>query len=89
MSPRPSSPQTGDNGGIHTLDFDANRKPHSDNDESRPSSPIGLLREDDDLLSDVIDGVIERDRRKMKRQAKRYSSYAAGVLARYLPSRRK
>ena len=79
----PSPPQTGDNDGIHTLDFDVNRKNPSHNDDSRPTSPTGLLREDDDLLSDVIEGVIERDRRKMKRQAKRYSSYAAGVLARY------
>lgn len=73
---------------IDTLDFDSHRKPASTNDGSRASSPHGLLRDDESLLSNVVDGIIERDRRKMKRQVVMYLSFASAVFSWYYSSSR-
>ncbi|KAL8665919.1 MAG: hypothetical protein Q9202_001855 [Teloschistes flavicans] len=81
---------------IYKLDFDENRRPPSTTDGSDPG---GLLRDDESLLSNVIDGVIERDRRKMRRQMAKSLSFSrlhfsqvqvnavstAAELAMYLP----
>ncbi|MCJ1321649.1 putative monocarboxylate transporter mch1 [Xylographa vitiligo] len=69
------------NGHIDTLDFDNHRKAASANGGSRSSSPHGLLRDDDSLLSDVVDGIIERDRRKMQRLVTKYLSFASAILS--------
>lgn len=71
------------NGHIDKLDFDAHRKPASTNDSSRASSPHGLLRDDESLLSNVVDGIIEGDRRKMKRDVMKYLSFASAILSWY------
>ncbi|MCJ1394419.1 putative monocarboxylate transporter mch1 [Xylographa bjoerkii] len=68
------------NGHIDTLDFDSHRKAPSANSRSRSPSPHGLLRDDDSLLSDVVDGIIERDRRKMQRLVTKYLSFASAIL---------
>ncbi|MCJ1311811.1 putative monocarboxylate transporter mch1 [Agyrium rufum] len=71
-------------GGIDKLDFDANRKPRSasgDDTSGGMSSPGGLLRDDESLLSNILDGVIERDRRKMQRAVEKYASFGSAVLA--------
>lgn len=69
------------NGHIDKLDFDENRKkPSSAHNGSEQSGPSGLLRDDDSLLSDVVDGVIERDRRKMKRLVAKYLSFACAIV---------
>ena len=78
MSSRASSSEH--HGGIDKLDFDSHRKHPSSQDTSGRSSPQGLLRDDESLLSEVVDGVIERDRRKMKREVARYLSFAAAIL---------
>ncbi|KAL8780341.1 MAG: hypothetical protein Q9194_000970 [Teloschistes cf. exilis] len=57
---------------IDKLDFDDNRRPPSTTDGSDPG---GLLRDDESLLSNVIEGVIERDRRKMRRQLAKSLSF--------------
>ncbi len=76
------SPSRSVNGGIDKLDFDENRKkPSSTHHGSEASGPSGLLRDDDSLLSDIVDGVIERDRRNMKRAVSRYSSFACAILS--------
>lgn len=75
------SPSRSFNGHIDKLDFDENRKkPSSARNGSDQSGPSGLLRDDDSFLSDVVDGVIERDRRKMKRLVAKYLSFACAIV---------
>lgn len=45
---------------------------------SRPSRPS-----DDGLLSDVVEGIVERDRRKMQKAVIRVISFAWGVITWY------
>lgn len=66
---------------IDKLDFDANRRPPSTNDSTALSSPTGLLRDDESFFSNIVDGVIERDRRKMRRQVLKYTSFASAILS--------
>ena len=72
------------NGHIDTLDFDSHRKAPSANGGSRSPSRHGLLRDDDSLLSDVVDGIIERDRQKMRRLVTKYLSFASAILSWYV-----
>lgn len=46
---------------------------------SRPSLPS-----DDGLLSDVVEGIVERDRRKMQKEVIRVISFAWGVITWYV-----
>lgn len=66
-------------GRIDKLDFDSNRKTAPSNDGSEHSGPH-LLDDDESLLSDVVDGIIERDRRRMKQAVTRYLSFACAIL---------
>lgn len=76
------SPSRSFNGHIDKLDFDENRKkPSSTHHGSDQSGPSGLLRDDDSLLSDVVDGVIERDRRELKRLIAKSWSFASAILS--------
>ncbi|KAL8792131.1 MAG: hypothetical protein Q9195_005306 [Heterodermia aff. obscurata] len=77
------SPSRSFNGHIDKLDFDENRrkKPSSTHHGSDQSGPSGLLRDDDSLLSDIVDGVIERDRRKLKRLIAKSWSFASAILS--------
>ena len=80
MPSRSSSRGTRDD--IDTLDFDSNRRPPSTgHDSTNPSSPTGLLRDDESFFSNVVDGVIERDRRKMQRRVIKYASFASAILS--------
>jgi hypothetical protein len=74
------SPSRSVDGGIDKLDFDEHRKPVSTCAGSDDSGPEGLLRDDESLLSNVVDGVIERDRRKMRRAIVKYVSFACAIL---------
>lgn len=81
--PSRSSSRSAQPQGIDKLDFDANRKPPSqshDSLNSNPSEPSGLLRDDESFFSNIVDGVIERDRRKLRRQVIRYASFAIAIL---------
>lgn len=64
--------------GIDKLDFDDNRRPPSTTEGSEAG---GLLGDDESFLSDVVEGVIERDRRKLRRQLTKYLSYASAILS--------
>ncbi|KAI4172069.1 MAG: hypothetical protein LQ343_003816 [Gyalolechia ehrenbergii] len=64
--------------GIDKLDFDDNRRPPSTTDGSESGR---LLRDDESLLSDVVHGVVERDRRKMRRQVTKYLSFVSAILS--------
>ena len=77
------SPSRSLNGHIDKLDFDENRrkKPASTHHGSDQSGPSGLLQDDDSLLSDVVDGVIERDRRELKRLIAKSLSFASALLS--------
>lgn len=70
------------NGGIDKLDFDDNRiRPQSSLDGgSDASKPSGLLGDDESLLSDVVEGVIERDRMRMQVIVLKYLSFSVAVL---------
>lgn len=68
-------------GGIDKRDFDDNRlRPRTSIDGSEGSRPSGLLGDDESLLSDVVEGVIERDRAKMQRIVVRYLSFGVAVV---------
>ena len=75
------SPSRSAGGGIDKLDFDSNRKstPSNDGSGSEHSGPR-LLDDDESLLSDVVDGIIERDRRGMRRTVTRYLSFVCAIL---------
>ena len=82
MPSRHSSRSGSLNGQIDALDFDANRKASSQiTDTSSESNPPALLRDDESLLSNVVDGIIQKDRRKIKTQVSRYLSYASAILS--------
>jgi hypothetical protein len=66
---------------VDALDFDQNRKKNHSADRSEPSSPQSLLRDTESLLSNVVDGIIQKDREKMKRQVRRYLSYGSAILS--------
>ena len=68
-------------GGIDKRDFDDNRlHPGTSIDGSEGSRPSGLLGDDESLLSDVVEGVIERDRARMQRIVVRYLSFGVAVV---------
>lgn len=61
-------------GGIDRLDFDTNR--HVENG----SLHHVLSNEEEGLIDDVVDGVIERDRARMKRAVTRYLSFGIAII---------
>lgn len=65
---------------IDKLDFDHHRKPPPPSEGSDLSGPGGLLRDDESLLSNILDGVIERDRRKLRRNIIKYTSFVSAIL---------
>ena len=76
--PSRSSSRSGN--GIDKLGFDGNRQPPSTT-RTEGSDPGGILRDDESLLSNVVEGVIERDRRKMRRQMIKYPSFVSAILS--------
>ena len=70
-----------DSPAVEALDFDRNRKGPSPSDVSGASSPHGLLRDSESLLSNVVEGIIDKDRERMKRQVRRYLSYGSAILS--------
>ena len=71
MSP-PSPPS---NARIHSLEFDANRTVRSQ------GSHRSLLDDDVDLMSEVAEGIIERDRLRMRREVTRVISFICAILS--------
>ena len=73
---RPSTPH------IDKLDFDSNRRTPTSRDSLHSSRPSGhLLRDDESFFSNIVDGIIERDRRKMRRHVLKYASFASAILS--------
>lgn len=70
----------------------SNEEWHPDLDRSRPISHSSRRSgdssrgagSDDGLLSDVVDGIVERDRRKMHKEVVRVISFAWGVITWYV-----
>ncbi len=60
---------------IRTLDFDANRTAHS-----HASGHRSLLDDDVDFMNEVAEGIVVRDRKRMRAQVIRISSFIAAVL---------
>lgn len=60
---------------LQGLDNQAERGPSHSRPESRDDGDGG-----DGLLSDVVDGIVERDRRKMEREVVRVCSFVWGVI---------
>lgn len=93
MPSRTTSPQSGLQQGnqIDKLDFDASRQkttsPTLKLDEPSGPSESGegrgqrLIRDDGSFFSDVVDGVIERDRRAMRQRLTKYIAFASAVLS--------
>lgn len=65
---------------VDKRDFDDHRKPPSTNNVESSASPCGVLRDDESLLSNVVDGVIERDRRKLQLAITKYAALASALL---------
>lgn len=65
------------NGHIDKRDFDANRPLLGDSSQGRRLSDL----DDDGLMDDVVDGIIERDRQKMKLMITRYFSFFCAILS--------
>jgi hypothetical protein len=69
----------------------SNEEWNPDPDRSRPISHYSRrsgdsrrgVGSDDGLLSDVVDGIVERDRRKMHKEVVRVISFAWGVITWY------
>ena len=75
-SSRPATPH------IDKLDFDTHRRPPTSHDSLHSSGPSGhLLRDDESFFSNIVDGVIERDRRQMRRHVLKYASFASAILS--------
>ena len=68
------------NAAVDKRDFDDHRKPPSTNDGVENSGLGGLFRDDESLLSNVVDGVIERDRRKLQVAITTYTALASALL---------
>lgn len=68
------------NAAVDKRDFDDHRKPPSANDGVENSGLGGPFRDDESLLSNVVDGVIERDRRKLQIAITRYTALASALL---------
>ena len=70
---------------IDRLDFDANRlriPSSTGNSQGTNGAPSRRnLRDDASFFSDVVEGVIERDRRKMSRTVTRYIAFASAILS--------
>ncbi len=67
---------------IDKLDFDSHRRTPTSHDSLHSSGPSGhLLRDDESFFSNIVDGVIERDRRKMRRHVLKYASFASAILS--------
>lgn len=67
---------------IDKLDFDSHRRPPTSRDSVHSSGPSGhLLRDDESFFSNIVDGIIERDRRKMRRHVLKYASFASAILS--------
>lgn len=62
-------------GHIRTLDFDANHTVRS------RGSQRSLLDDDVDFMAEVADGIIERDRERMRREVLRVLSFICAVLS--------
>lgn len=81
MSPtdadRPSVPK------IDALDIDGHRvqRYFASSHVSGESSPHGILRDNESLLSNFLDGIVERDKRQMQREVEKSLSYASAVLS--------
>jgi hypothetical protein len=78
---------------IDKRDFDANRPllgghahgplAHDSSDPSRPTSrhsAIAYSDADDGLLTDVVEEIVERDRRKLAKEVVRICSFVWGVI---------
>lgn len=84
-SPSPSpnpNPSLSPHREIDKLDFDTHRKSTSAgvDDDSAFVGHGGLLRDDESLLSNIVEGVIESDRRKIRRTMAKNVSFAVAVL---------
>ncbi|KAI4119423.1 MAG: hypothetical protein LQ345_000669 [Seirophora villosa] len=63
---------------IDKRDFDDNRRPPPTTDASDTAGP---LADNESLLSDVVEGIIERDRRRMRRYITKYLSLVSAILS--------
>ena len=67
---------------VSARDFDRIRETQSSNRHaSGASTPTGLLDDDESLLNNVVDGIIERDRRKLQARVAKYLSFGSAILS--------
>ncbi len=79
MSGSNHRPKGHDGGHIGRLDFDANRgtvRSNASRDTGR-----SLLDDDVDFMSEVAEGILERDRQRMRREVIRTLSFVCAVLS--------
>ena len=83
QSSRSRADQELQDGVVQKLDFDANRKRSTSGERPTSSdagSAQGLLRDDDSLLSDVVQGILKEDRKEMQRRVAKGLSFLAAMM---------
>jgi hypothetical protein len=79
MSASNHHPDHHDSSRIGRLDFDANR--HKGRSNTLRDAGRSLLDEDVDFMGEVAEGILERDRQKMRREVVRTLSFVCAVLS--------
>jgi hypothetical protein len=79
----PAHPDDHETSQIDRLDFDANRNRKHGTIRSHASRDTGrsLLDEDVDFMDEVAEGMLERDRQRMRREVMRSLSFVCAVLS--------
>ncbi|KAL9629921.1 MAG: hypothetical protein Q9164_006661, partial [Protoblastenia rupestris] len=79
--PSRSSSRSVRSNNIDKLDFDSHRKRPSSSHGSHHSSHTGLLASDESFFSNVVEGAVSLDRRKMALRVTKYVSFACAILS--------
>jgi hypothetical protein len=85
MSPPPPTKANGNGVIIDKRDFDASKPLLRDSSPDEHASSSGsrrrFLDEDEDFFSDVVDDIVERDRKRLKRELVKGFSFFCAVLS--------
>lgn len=85
MSPSTPSKANGNGVVIDKRDYDAHKPLLRDSSPDEPASSSGsgrrFLDEDEDFFSDVVDDIVERDRKRLKRELVKGFSFFCAILS--------
>lgn len=89
MSPPPSTKANGNGVVTDKRDFDANRPLLRDGSPDNENCGSGrrFLDDDESFMNDVVDGIIERDRKSLQRSIVKAFSFFCAILSWYVNSK--